>query len=188
MFLRLLHDVINKRIKNSDNNNLLERLVEEFSRGFSLIDELSDSTYLKTNNGVGSIGAHIRHNLDFANNFLKGLDEGRIDYNLRDRDIQIEQNRQYAKERFLFLISSLQNLSGGDLTRKVLVCSEIDESDWHQSSIGRELEFLHSHTVHHYALIAEKLNSYGVKVSSEFGVAPSTLKFWATQKAESKVA
>lgn len=175
-------------INNNSNTKLLDRIVEEFERGIKLLDQLSDEIYLKTDTGVGSIGAHIRHNLDFANNFLKGLNTGKIDYNLRNRDIEIERSRHYAKERFLFVIRGLRNLSDQDLNRGVLVCSEIDESNWHSSSGNRELEFLHSHTVHHYALIAEKLNSYGIKVSPDFGVAPSTLRFWASQKKDAKVA
>jgi hypothetical protein len=76
----------------------------------------------------------------------------------------------------------LRNLSPELLGRKALVRSEIDAAFWIESSAARELEFLHSHTVHHHALIAEKLSSSGVKLPDDFGVAPSTLKFWAEQK------
>ncbi len=175
----------------SDKNNkiqLLFKIVGEFTRGCELIGGLNDEVYQKTATGVGSIGAHIRHNLDFASNFLSGLEKGEINYNQRERDLRVERDRQYAIERFLFLNRSLKNLTDKDLNRKVVVCSEIDESNWHDSSGMRELEFLHSHTVHHYALISEKLSSYGIKVSSKFGVAPSTLEFWASQKANSKTA
>ncbi len=167
---------------------LLDRVVEEFERGAKLVNGLSDEVYLKTNTGVGSIGAHIRHNLDFASNFLRGLEKEKINYNLRERDIKIERDRQYAVEQFHLLIQKLKNLTDEILHRKVVVCSEIDTSNWHDSSAGRELEFLHSHTVHHYALITEKLNSSGIEVSSDFGVAPSTLEFWASRKTKSRVA
>ena len=36
--------------------------------------------------------------------------------------------------------------------------SEIESGNWLPSSIAREVEFVHSHTVHHHALIAEKLS------------------------------
>ena len=168
--------------------NLLDRLVEELLRGVSLIDGLTDEIYLQANNGVGSIGAHIRHNLDFAGSFLRGLQDGEINYNSRERDIKIEQDRQYAKERFLFLIQRLKSVPDDILEKDVYVCSEVDESNWHKSTGSRELEFVHSHTVHHYALISEKLKSFGIEVSSDFGVAPSTLKFWAERDEETKVA
>ncbi|MDH3494762.1 MAG: hypothetical protein OEM82_14505, partial [Acidobacteriota bacterium] len=59
--------------------------------------------------------------------------------------------------------------------------SEIDDNLWLPTSLARELEFLHSHTVHHYALIAAKLGSMNIEVPFEFGVAPSTLKYWESR-------
>lgn len=175
-------------INTKTQNKLLSRVLEEFVRGAKLINDLNDEVYLQTATGVGSIGAHIRHNLDFVSNFLKGLEQGKVNYNLRERDIRIERDRQYAGERFHLILGELKNLKNEDFNRKVIVCSEIDTSSWHDSSIGRELEFLHSHTVHHYALISEKLTSYGIEVSADFGVAPSTLEFWASQKTKTNVA
>lgn len=169
-------------------NVLISRIVDEFTRGIDLLESLNDEIYTKTSYGVGSIGSHFRHNLDFANNLLKGLETGKIDYNERERDLQVEKNRQYAKERFLFLIQTLKQISTDSFEKKVFVHSEVNEYAWHTSSLARELEFLHSHTVHHFALIAEKLHSFGIKVSMDFGVAPSTLKYWSEQKSKTKVA
>ena len=42
---------------------------------------------------------------------------------------------------------------------------------------GRELLFLISHTVHHFALIAFMLRSFGIEPGDKFGVAPSTLRY-----------
>ncbi len=153
-------------------NILICKIAEEFVRAIRLIENLSDAHYAK-------IGGHFRHNLDFANSFLNGLTAGKIDYGKRERNERVEQNRQFAIEQIGFLIRRLQILPDEILTKEIAVCSEIDESIWHASSAARELEFLHSHTVHHHALIAEKLAVCGVKVSADFGVAPSTLKFWA---------
>jgi hypothetical protein len=49
---------------------------------------------------------------------------------------------------------------------------------WSDSSAGRELQFLISHTVHHYAVVAILLRLQGCDAAAEnpdFGVAPSTL-------------
>ncbi len=56
------------------------------------------------------------------------------------------------------------------------------------SSLRRELHFLLSHTVHHYALIAMILARHGVEVEPDFGVAPSTLRHWARQEQSAKPA
>ncbi|CAN5554331.1 hypothetical protein BH10ACI1_BH10ACI1_28570 [soil metagenome] len=153
-------------------NFLIKHIAEEFVRAIYLIENVSDEIYV-------NIGGHFRHNVDFANNFLNGLTAEKIDYSKRERDERIEQNRQYAIEKIVLLIRHLQSLPDEVLEKEISVCSEIDETVWHISSVMRELEFLHSHTVHHHALIAEKLAVFGVKVSKDFGVAPSTLKFWA---------
>lgn len=165
-------------------NNLRDRTVREFERAVSLIEKLSDEVFLKTENCVGSIGAHFRHNIDFANNFLKGLGEGKIDYSNRERDVRIEENRDYAIEKIEAIIIQLKNLPPEILEISIAVSSEIDESLCHLSSISRELEFLHSHTVHHHAIIAEKLKHLGVELSADFGVAPSTLKYWADRQTD----
>ena len=44
------------------------------------------------------------------------------------------------------------------------------------STVRRELIFLVSHTVHHYALIAVMLRHQAVGLPADFGVAPSTLR------------
>jgi hypothetical protein len=48
---------------------------------------------------------------------------------------------------------------------------------WSGTSVGRELQFLVSHTVHHYAVIAAMLRPQGVEPGADFGVAPSTLVY-----------
>lgn len=173
---------------NSSAGLLVESLAGEFFRGVKLINEIEDEVYQQKANGSGSIGGHFRHNLDFLNSFLNGLAIRKIDYQNRERDERIEKNRNYAIERIMFTTQRIVNLKESDLAREILVRSEIDENVWHKSSVAREIEFLHSHTIHHHALIAEKLTSFGVKVSSVFGVAPSTLKFWAEQEFTAKQA
>lgn len=153
---------------------LVRKTAAEFARGARLIEALDDHIY-KT------VGGHFRHNLDFANSFLTGLTGGVIDYNLRERDPRIEADRRYAIERTIFLICRLAEVVGTE--DGLLVASEIAPGTCHRSTAARELEFLHSHTVHHHALIAEKLSNTGVRVTGDFGVAPSTLEFWASRKA-----
>jgi len=160
---------------------LTQALIDELTRGARLIERIEDSVYCRKANGTGSIGGHFRHNLDFAHSFLNGIRDGKIDYSRRARDVRTEENRFYAVERFAQTIRRLSGLETDFLQRKVWVRSEIAAEIWHQSSAARELEFLHSHTVHHHALIAEKLAFFGVKAADNFGVAPSTLKFWEQQ-------
>lgn len=164
--------------------HLIESVSNEFGHAIRLIKSLEDDLYAGTAEDRGSIGAHFRHNLDIGANFLNGLETGTIDYGSRERDERVEKNRLYAVQRFEQLIYRMKALPNETLETMVMVRSEIDPSLCHISSVARELEFLHSHTVHHHAMIAEKLRSLGVNVSADLGVAPSTLRFWAEQRTD----
>jgi hypothetical protein len=83
-------------------------------------------------------------------------------------------------------IAGLRSMSRTDQTIKLLVSTETaDQSlqSWCSSSVVRELEFLQSHTVHHYSLIAILLRLQGIEPEEDFGVAPSTLEYWREQAA-----
>jgi hypothetical protein len=158
---------------------LVKNLANEMFRGAKLIGKISDEIYRKKTNCTGGIGGHFRHNLDFVKAFLNGLAMGKIDYNRRERNLKIEENRLYAIKQFAETVCRLRGLPVEVFEKKVLIRSEINSDLWLASSALRELEFLHSHTIHHHALIADKLKSFGVQMAKDFGVAPSTLKFWA---------
>jgi hypothetical protein len=112
-----------------------------------------------------------------VNSFLNGIAERRIDYNDRTRDTMVETRPSYAAEQMRFAMRRLERLKPEMFDRIVMVRSEINEDAWHASSVAREIEFLHSHTVHHYAVIARLMP--GPVSLSNFGVAPSTLRFRA---------
>lgn len=168
-------------IEETFGNSLLMSVVTEFERGSDLIEAIDDIVYTQTANCSGSVGAHFRHNLDFINSFLNGIAERRIDFNDRERDTRIETDRSHARKRIAFAIERLRILTPEVLERFVMIRSEVDEDRWHGSTVSRELEFVHSHTVHHHALIREKLAGFGIAAAEHFGVAPSTLKFWEQQ-------
>lgn len=156
-------------------NNLTKGLVAVLRQGAALIARLDDALY--TADGRGSVGGHFRHCLDFVNSFLAGAKTGEIDYHTRRRDGRIEQNRQYAIEQIESAVAKLRAVPVLEMEKTVEVKLETSET-WCQSSLLRELEYVQSHTTHHYALIAFKLAQKGLQVEAEFGVAPSTLEFW----------
>jgi len=158
---------------------LVNQCVAVIRQGIDLIENLTDEHFTNCERSEkSSVGAHFRHNLDFVTNFLCGLETGKLDYNARERNLRVETNRQYAALRFREAVSKLENLTSTDLAKNVLVRSETVENFWCESSPARELEFLQSHTIHHYALIQTKLAAFGISVPKDFGVAPSTLEFW----------
>lgn len=127
-----------------------------------------------------SPGAHVRHVLDHYSCLRRDLSSGRIDYDRRDRNIQLERDCYYAICQTQEICSFLENLDPAfhdDL--ELNVCLHFDDNSGAEkttrSSLGRELQFLQSHSVHHYAIIAAMLRSFGKHINTQFGVAPSTL-------------
>ena len=159
------------------NRKIVRALVAELRLGITLIERIDDQVYTRSLNGAGSIGGQFRHNLDFINGFLKGIVAGRIDYSDRERNPFVEINREYATGKTSTAIACLARLPETLLIKDVSVRSEISSEAWFVSSAARELEFIHSHTVHHHALIAEKLRAFGLAAPAHFGVSRSTLKY-----------
>ena len=157
-------------------------MVEELTRAANLLTRITDAEYTAKSRTSGSVGGHFRHNLNFVEAVLNGLKLGRIDYAKRLREALVETDRSYAAVRFNEAIARLMRLTECEAAMVVSVVSEVNGSVAYRSSVGRELEFAHSHTVHHHALIAEKLWTMGVEVDVLFGVAPSTKKYWETQQ------
>ena len=155
-------------------------------QGASLLGELDDHVYaaIPTEISQSGIGAHLRHCLDFYGSFLRGIESGKVDYDLRERNELIETSRCAALAKIREMVDQLHRVClGRDV--ELLVKRENEHSflpsAWDRSSAQRELQFLFSHTVHHYALINVILRLQGIQPASDFGVAPSTLKFWQSK-------
>lgn len=169
-------------------NPLTKNVEEVLLQGLKLIERIDDANFMEGNRG--SIGTHFRHCLDFASNFLNGLRFSKIDYSQRERNTEVETDREQAILHLAFIIRELQAITNFDLEKSVMVkieeiSSVMGRPEWAWSSGLRELEFLQSHTIHHFALIAYKLQTLGIEVEDSFGVAPSTLKYWKEEKAKS---
>ena len=156
---------------------LLGRLVGELESAMRLALSLDQSSYGRSDDGQGGIGAHIRHDLNFVECVLKGIETGIVDYATRERDERIETDPAFAASRIEDVIATLKSLNVDPRT-VLFVVSEIDASLSHRSTVSRELEFVLSHTIHHHAIIKQKLRDTASNIDPAFGVAPSTLEYW----------
>jgi len=154
----------------NDNGILLEQ-------GIALLSSLSDRMYLqKQNNSESSVGEHIRHVIEHYQMFLEGIQMGHIDYDKRKRDPSLEENRLHAINRLheLFTFFETKYLPLGQI-----LVSQNYNPDFPTpvvtSTIERELLFLVSHTVHHYAIIALVLKDEVGVIPPYFGYSPATL-------------
>ena len=154
----------------------------------ALLHRIGDAVYTSSPRGLAphKAGGHLRHVLEFYECFLAGLAGGRIDYDARKRDPSVETSRQTAQERIRLLIHRLETEPALRIDSVVWV--RIEDSAGSRisepflaSSVGRELQVLSSHTIHHFALMAMTLRALGVPIDSDFGMAPSTLRYLASQ-------
>jgi hypothetical protein len=160
--------------------------IRYLEQGVELIRRLGDEIYANCpeNPYRGGVGAQFRHCLDFYDCFMRGVDNGEIDYSRRERDPRLETDRPYAIAKFKAVCDGLAGLTPEHCERAVRVKAEETAPgtpEWSSSTVARELQFLVSHTIHHYALIAVLLKMQAFDVGQEFpefGVAPSTLSHW----------
>ena len=170
-----------------EEKRLVTGCVGALEQGLALLERLDDRLYNETG-GLpvrSGVGSHFRHCLDFYQAFLKGVEQGRVNYHRRERDTFVERDRACAAAKIELTIERLWALAvlPGDTPLEVgPEDSDPDLTDgWCASTLARELQFLFSHTVHHFALVALLLRLRGFEPGAELGVAPSTLAYWGRE-------
>lgn len=147
---------------------------------FDLVGALTDDAYARKPVGVvdSSVGGHVRHNLDHVRALLAGLAKGEVCYDRRDRGTAVERDRVAALDAILAVRRDLEAYPWGSgpsfLTVSTLVAPDLPPQRV-VSTVGRELAFVVSHTIHHNALIAVLVKLLGASVPADFGYAPATV-------------
>lgn len=126
-----------------------------------------------------TIGKHIRHIIELYDQLLKGHSAGIINYDERERNLQLETSVTYATEALMRI-----RLASEKTTEKpLLVCFDysIENSSREliSSSYKRELAYNIEHAIHHMAIIKIAVDHYykEIVLDNHFGVAPSTIKY-----------
>ena len=147
---------------------------------YSILDTIDDAQYTRSPIGPihASLGGHLRHSLDHIEAFIGALPTGQLDYDARRRGGLIETQRTEAMNQIAELTARLSALApintDQPLTLRTIMSAESEPIEV-SSSVGRELAFVISHTVHHNALIAAMIRHLGHAVPEHFGYAPSTI-------------
>lgn len=145
-----------------------------------VLDGTSDEQYVQKPVGViaSSLGGHVRHCLDHFAALCQGAETGLIDYDARERGTAVEASRTAAVDAIAGLRDRLTRLDAVMSARTVRVRSVIDADGTAietTSSLGRELVFVLSHTIHHNALVSAMCRTLGIALPARFGYAPSTV-------------
>jgi len=161
---------------------LIRATEDVLSQGLTLLFELGDTTYSKTA-GVpfhASIGGHYRHVLEHFESLIKGLRAGEINYDARERNLRLQSEVTYATVATCDVLRALKRYSADTLSRNCKVINSVGYGSSQpvsmDSNIARELGYCIGHAIHHYAIIRLICHELAVRVPTEFGVAPSTLK------------
>jgi uncharacterized damage-inducible protein DinB len=145
-----------------------------------VIGSLSDAQYRQKPVGLvpSSVGGHVRHCLDHVQGVLTAASTGQLNYDLRERGTAVETDREAAilaihrqEGRLAKLALQPANLP----LRLTAVVSPALPPVTVATTLGRELAFVLSHTVHHSALVAVMVKILGRSVPEHFGYAPATI-------------
>lgn len=140
--------------------------------------ELPQEIYTDTSSGRSSIGAHMRHVLEFSKILSENDGSGPVDYESRSRNIMLETNPVLAGETFSEITRSLENALDTNGANHIVNIIEMPGFGLPQvevpSSLGREILFMIEHAIHHFAIIKMSAEQQGYELSKGFGVAPST--------------
>jgi hypothetical protein len=126
-----------------------------------------------------SIGQHIRHILEFYLSIFKGLNQGVVNYDNRERDLNLETNPVFAISCIDRLCKDIQELHP---QQEILLTgnfyAEGETLKAIKTSIERELAYCLEHSIHHQALIKIGLIEQKIDhlINESFGVAASTIR------------
>ena len=154
-------------------------LADVLAQVAEVVRQLSDDDYRAPGPaGVsGSVGQHVRHCLDHVLALEQALRTRRIDYDARERGGSIEQNRRLALAALDSVRARLLGLDDRWLAGAVEVVAQLAPDSrpiMMTSTIGRELAFVISHTIHHNATINVLLQERRVALPARFGFAATT--------------
>ncbi len=172
--------------RRSHKSDAVQPLVALLRQLGDLLETLTDEEYTRKPVGVveSSIGGHVRHNLDHIQALLRGLASGRICYDHRERDTDIENDRIAAMDALLQLERDLLAFPWHKASQPIILSSLVAPEIppiMGVTSVDRELAFVVSHTIHHNALIRVMVKLLGANVPADFGYAPSTISHRKTR-------
>jgi len=179
-------------------NVLLEYSISLLERAYGVADQygvLDFTSYSEV------VGPHLRHVIEHYEALLFALRANTsethspfVDYDARARDQHLERDAHAAQMRLRDLQGHLQSLRCNRATKldRVVTVRSLIGHVGHielvtESTTARELAFLASHTVHHFALLEGLARAHGKSFGVNFGRAPATIANDRSEEKHSKV-
>ena len=127
-----------------------------------------------------TIGEHVRHILEFYQSVLNGLNTKIINYDNRQRNLSIENEREFAIQKIDLICTELTLIMEdeplilvGNFSSEEGIDSQIN------TTLYREMAYCLEHSIHHQALIKVGLMELNCLsyIDDTFGLAPATIRY-----------
>ena len=146
----------------------------------SLIVKIHSKTFIKKNEILSgaSIGEHFRHIIEFYQCCLDQYKNSAVNYDLRDRNKQLECDQSKGIIAIDTILNSLNKMEGSDDVNLILK-SSVEHEKGVKTTFFRELIYCMDHGIHHQSLIKIALIDQGLDhlINNKFGVAFSTQNY-----------
>ena len=160
-------------------NVIIESSLQTLKKSKTLLDNLTDN--LLSDSSVSpyhsSVGAHVRHILDFYDCIFNINSNNEIDLTARRRHRAVELECSCAIQYLDLIIDKLINFDL-DMADSVLVTDDLGLGKVEMVySYGALFSQANSHAIHHYAIINYILEGLNISINdSDFGYNPTTPK------------
>ncbi|KAJ7900000.1 hypothetical protein B0H14DRAFT_2671835 [Mycena olivaceomarginata] len=128
-----------------------------------------------------TIGKHLRHSRDHFELLLDSIKSPPphvLSYDVRVRNTPMEQDCEAARAALLETIQHLEEIvPQADPSTPITLQAVTPFLHEFNTSFGRELWFAGLHCVHHWSMVRVIAGELNIKLSDDFGFAPSTLVY-----------
>lgn len=124
-----------------------------------------------------TIGGHVRHVIELFQCLLLGYETGMVNYDNRERNPVLEQQKILASATIDVIVSSLKK-QNKELILETTFCEFGTTPQLIHTNYYREIIYNLEHTIHHMALIRIAINEISsIELPTSFGIAASTLQY-----------
>ena len=155
---------------------LIRFVKDNLKENIELLRQLSNDEFCKKNPELSqaTIGEHMRHIIELTGCLLDNYEQGIINYDNRNRNIQIQSDVNCA----ISILEKQLTIIDKQNKQLSLIHNCFSTEEVLPTNYFRELLYNLEHSIHHQALIKVALHSLPhIKIPSTFGVAPSTLEY-----------
>ena len=155
---------------------LIRFVKDNLKENIELLRQLSNDEFCKKNPELSqaTIGEHMRHIIELMGCLLDNYEQGIINYDNRNRNIQIQSDVNCA----ISILEKQLTIIDKQNKQLSLIHNCFSTEEVLPTNYFRELLYNLEHSIHHQALIkVAVIQSETIKIDENFGVARSTIEY-----------